>query len=158
MVKAGLIRLLSISRCLTWILDLIFGHVWSKSVNYCSISIKDDDFRLEKFKNHLKWPSQVPWTLIDCLENKVKILNFVWKLHFSALNSWLFDNLTHRMTFRQLYWTCKYYLKRKPVFNFRKFNFVEIFENFHWVKIVKIIIFERRGKFWRGSHYRIFSD
>ena len=50
MVKAGLIRLLSISRCLTWILDLIFGHVWSKSVNYCSISIKDDDFYSKIFK------------------------------------------------------------------------------------------------------------
>ena len=134
MVKAGLIRLLSISRCLTWILDLIFGYVWSKSVNYWTILIKNDDFRLENFQNHLKSSSQVPWTLIDCLQNKVKILNFVWKLHFSALNSWLFDNLTQRMTFRQLYWTCKYYLKRKPVFNFWKFNFVEFLKIFIWLK------------------------
>ena len=155
MVKAGLIRLLSISRCLTWIPNLIFGNVWSKSINYISISIKEDDF---PFENHLEWPSQMPWTLIDCLQNKVKFLNFVWKLHFSALNSWLFDNLTHRLTFRQLHWTCKYYLKRKLVFNFWKFYFVEIFENFHLIKIVKIIIFDKYSNFWRDFYYSIFSD
>ena len=97
MVKAGSIWLLSISRCLTWIPNLIYGNFWSKSINYNS-KMTIFEQKVQKFI-----ASDPPRChgLIDCFQNKGKIFKFCVKIAFFGLKFltfWQFDAPTDVQT------------------------------------------------------------
>ena len=97
MVKAGSIWLLSISRCLTWIPNLIYGNFWSESITFNSkMTIVEQ--KVQKFI-----ASDPPRChgLIDCFQNKGKIFKFCVKIAFFGLKFltfWQFDAPTDVQT------------------------------------------------------------